>query len=218
MILKLDLKDFFDSISFAMVYEWAFPNVYFPPPVRMLLTNLCCYQGTLPQGAPTSSYISNLVWKELDEQLRDFAKLHQMTYTRYCDDLTFSGTFDPKFVLQTVKSKIFPFQLNPKKTQLLRPHQRQLITGIVVNQKPQMKKIDRNHIRQELYYIKKFGLLSHLQRRDTKSSFSKEEPLTYCHQLLGRIQYGLFLCPNDQELNQYRNQVLTLIHSHEKKK
>lgn len=61
IILKLDIKDFFENISFLDVYNCCFPIEYFPKSVGMVLTNLCTYDGHLTQVSPTSAYISNLV-------------------------------------------------------------------------------------------------------------------------------------------------------------
>src|SRR5699024_2852561 len=68
MILKLDIKDFFENISFLDIYNSCFPIEYFPKSVGMILTYLCTYDNHLTQGSPTSAYISNLVMKEFDEE------------------------------------------------------------------------------------------------------------------------------------------------------
>ena len=69
LILKLDIKNFFESISFVDIYNSCFSIEYFPKSVGMLLTYLCTYNDHLTQGTPTSSYISNLVMKDFDEEL-----------------------------------------------------------------------------------------------------------------------------------------------------
>ena len=69
IILKLDIKNYFDSISFYSIYDSCFSIKYFPKGIGMLLTYLCTYNGYLPQGAPTSAYISNLVMKDFDDEL-----------------------------------------------------------------------------------------------------------------------------------------------------
>ena len=69
IILKLDIKNYFDSISFYSIYDNCFSIEYFPKGIGMLLTYLCTYNGYLPQGAPTSAYISNLVMKDFDDEL-----------------------------------------------------------------------------------------------------------------------------------------------------
>ena len=56
IILKLDIEDFFENITYLMVYQKAFPEKYFPPAIRTMLTHFCCYNDYLPQGALTSAY------------------------------------------------------------------------------------------------------------------------------------------------------------------
>ena len=72
VVLKLDIKDFFGTITFSMVQQRAFNSRYFPVPVGTLLTSLCCLRDTLPQGSPASAAISNLVMKPFDEYMDIF--------------------------------------------------------------------------------------------------------------------------------------------------
>ena len=104
IVLKLDILDFFGNITYISVYQHAFPGELFPPPVRTLLAHLCCYRDFLPQGAPTSPYISNLVLFPFDRYMERWCKNQNITYTRYCDDLTFSGSFEPETVIRKVSS------------------------------------------------------------------------------------------------------------------
>ena len=66
-MLKMDLSDFFGSIRFDMVYSAAFNTKFFPKQIGTVLTTLCCKDDALPQGAPTSPAISNLVMKQFDD-------------------------------------------------------------------------------------------------------------------------------------------------------
>ena len=90
-LLKIDLLDFFGSIRFRQVYNEVFTRNRFSDPVRWALTGLCCYGGALPQGAPTSPTISNIVMKHFDDRFGAWCEKHDLTFTRYCDDLTVSG-------------------------------------------------------------------------------------------------------------------------------
>ena len=67
--MKMDIEDFFGSITFPMVLHHAFPAAYFPPAVGVMLAFLCCCHDRLPQGAPTSPAISNLVMKPFYEYM-----------------------------------------------------------------------------------------------------------------------------------------------------
>lgn len=210
MILKLDIKHFFESITFYQVYQAAFPIEYFPKPLGMLFTYLCTYLNYLPQGAPTSAYISNLVMKEFDESLGNWCNQRQITYTRYSDDMTFSGDFSPSIVIQKVKELLLPlhFRLNYSKICVIKQNQQQCVTGIVVNEKIQVSNAYRKKIRQEMYYIKKYGLDSHLKK--INSTNSKEE---YLSTLFGKIMYVLQINPKDQEFKKYKKQITTIINN-----
>lgn len=107
VILKLDIKDFFPSIDFLKVYKKAFPRNMYPEAVANLLTNLTTYNNFLPQGTPTSSYISNLVLRSFDIKVGNFCEDRNISYTRYCDDMTFSGSFDTKEVITFIKNALF---------------------------------------------------------------------------------------------------------------
>ncbi len=200
-ILKLDIEDFFRSIRFLMVYNHAFSKAYFPPAIQALLTNLCCYKGYLPQGAPTSAAISNLVMKPFDEYIEQWCCEREITYTRYCDDMVFSGDFEAKIVKNKVQNflQTMGLNLNHTKTKRLRQHQQQTVTGIVVNDKTQTPSLYRKALRQEIYYIQKFGIDSHLKKIDDQlylplGQVGREH---YLSALLGKINFILHANPND---------------------
>ena len=172
----------------------------------MLLTYLCTYNGFLPQGAPTSAYISNLVMKYFDDELGSWCEKNNISYTRYSDDMTFSGNFNPSIVIKKVKEMLFKlgFELNKKKIHIIKQNQQQKITGIVVNEKMQVERKYRKEIRKEIYYIKKYGLDSHLNRIGCKD---KEK---YLNKLYGRILFVLQI-NNNQEFLNYKKYVLKIM-------
>lgn len=136
-VLKLDLKNFFPSISRDMVYGAMFSELT-PENVKIIIPaiELCLMDGRLPQGAPTSPAISNIVCKPLDMVLYGIAERFGLTYTRYADDLIFSSNDDTIYkVIPIIKSTIVKFGLvvNKKKVKVLKKHQRQTVTGLVVN-------------------------------------------------------------------------------------
>ena len=88
--LCTDIKDFFPSISHGIVFKM-FRNRDFSTDIASLLTNLTTYKGKLPQGTPTSSYIANLIFYDIDIELLDFCEKHNIVYSRYVDDLVFSS-------------------------------------------------------------------------------------------------------------------------------
>lgn len=74
--------------------------------VAIMLTNLCCLNYKLPQGAPTSSSLSNIIMKKFDHSVSDFCKNNAIRYTRYADDMTFSGDFDEINVIRFVRNEL----------------------------------------------------------------------------------------------------------------
>lgn len=143
-VLNVDLEDFFGSFHFGRVKGFFERNKNYelPTEVSLLLAQLTCYQGELPQGAPTSPILTNMICQILDFRLSKLAKLYKLNYTRYADDLTFS-TNDKKFLLhyddffEKLNSEIIKagFSLNEKKTRLQYRQSRQSVTGLTVNQK-----------------------------------------------------------------------------------
>ena len=201
MILKLDIKDFFENISFLDIYNSCFPIEYFPKSVGMILTYLCTYDNHLTQGSPTSAYISNLVMKEFDEELGNWCNLRNISYTRYSDDMTFSGAFNPSELITKVRKMLYKLglELNNDKIHIVYKSSCQNVTGIVVNEKMQVNVKYRNKIRQEIYYIKKFGLSSHLKKCDINIDSKR-----YLNILYGRVLYVLQINENDKEFIKYR--------------
>lgn len=219
-ILKLDMKGFFDHITFRLVYQYAFPAVYFPPEVRTLLTNLCCVRDMLPQGAPTSPAVSNLVMKPFDEHIGTWCRERQIRYTRYCDDMTFSGDFDVAVVKNKARSflQVYGFELNERKTKVQNQNCRQTVTGIVVNEKLQVSRAYRRKLRAEIYYCRKFGVESHLQRCGAfhgtgaaKGEKCEETCRRYLQRLLGQVNFCLQVNGEDTELQKERKAVWKLL-------
>lgn len=200
IILKLDIKDFFENISFIDIYNSCFPIEYFPKSVGMLLTYLCTYDEHLTQGSPTSAYISNLVMKEFDEVIGAWCDDKNISYTRYSDDMTFSGDFKPSEVIIKVRKMLYKLglQLNNDKIHVITKSSSQFVTGIVVNEKAQVDSKYRKKIRQEIYYIEKYGLSSHLTRLNIKDKNQ------YINSLYGKILYVLQINKDDKEFITYK--------------
>ena len=183
------------------IYNSCFPIEYFPKSVGMILTYLCTYDNHLTQGSPTSAYISNLVMKEFDEELGNWCNLRNISYTRYSDDMTFSGAFNPSELRTKVRKMLYKvgLELNNDKIHIVYKSSSQNVTGIVVNEKMQVNVKYRNKIRQEIYYIKKFGLSSHLKKCDINIDSKR-----YLNILYGKVLYVLQINENDIEFIKYR--------------
>lgn len=205
-ILKLDIKNFFPSIDFLKVYKTAFPRYIYPEAVASLLTNLVTYNNFLPQGAPTSSYISNLVLRSFDIKIGNFCLENDISYTRYCDDMTFSGNFNISEMITRVKTELLKngFVLNKKKIKIIGSNKAQIVTGIVCNKKLTVPRKYKKEIRKELYYINKFGLESHLKFVTCFDDASK-----YLNRLYGKILFVLQVEKNS-EFEEYKKMVFNL--------
>jgi len=192
-VLSLDLKDFFTSIRVNRVYLF-FHSLGYSRPLSRLLTHLCTLDGSLPQGAPTSPALSNLINVQLDKRLGGFALKHNLRYTRYADDITFSGDLHAGRIIRFVQKVVGEdeMRLNEKKIRLMERHQRQEVTGITVNQKLQASRETRRRLRQAIYYIDKYGIDSHL-------NFTQNMRANYIKHLMGIANFILFVNPNDAE-------------------
>lgn len=201
-VLKLDIIDFFENIEYHQIYKACFSEEYFPKSVGHLLTYLCTYESRLPQGAPTSSYISNLVLKEFDEEIGIWCQKNNINYTRYSDDMTFSGDFNPSAVIKHVRQKLYKLglKINNNKIHVINNSQQQNITGIIVNNKLQVSSKYRNQIRQAIYYIKKYGLKDHLSKINYKDT-----PIKYLNSLYGQTLHVLNIDATNQEFLNYKN-------------
>jgi RNA-directed DNA polymerase len=155
-VLNIDLEDFFPSINFGRVRGMFMGKPYkLPAPVATILAQICCHKNELPQGAPTSPIISNMICAKLDSQLQDLAWKNKSFYTRYADDITFSTTllefpveiasvdfaFDVTLghELQRIINEN-GFNINPKKTRAFPRHKRQEVTGLTVNKSPNVRR------------------------------------------------------------------------------
>ena len=203
MVLAVDLKDFFPSIKSGYILS-VFLSVGYNLPTAVMLTRLCCLRESLPQGAPTSAYLSNLVMLQFDNRISKYCTDHNIRYTRYADDLTFSGKFDIAAVLYFIDKELKYLNLrrNPNKLKVMRSGDRQVTTGIVVNEKQQLPREYRMKIRQEIHYIQQFGLNDHLAHIGESRS-------NYIEHLLGKIEYALFINPKDEKMKIFREIVRT---------
>lgn len=135
-LMVIDIKDFFPSVSSKVVFN-IFKDFGFPTKVNRLLTGLCTYDSRLPQGAPTSPSLANLAFHSVDLKLIDLSKGWECSYTRYSDDIAFSGNTpflseDKKEVRSILKKA--GFKINLRKSRIIGSGGRQILTGLVVNQ------------------------------------------------------------------------------------
>ena len=194
-LLNLDIQEFFPSINFYRVRGLFMSRPFgFSYNTATVLAQICCYKNSLPQGAPTSPILANLVCRSLDKQLMELAHRHRAIYTRYSDDITFSFSvkqasrlpnnicaYDSGVVtlgdelLEIFKNNTF--SINPNKTRLSNPRHRLEVTGLTINSFPNVKRKYIDEIRGALHAWEKFGYVNAneqfqamLYKRKTRSS------------------------------------------------
>jgi RNA-directed DNA polymerase len=182
LVVKMDLQDFFPSVHYRRVlglFQWLGYGEEVAAMLAALTTHrpiladgTVVWPGVLPQGAPTSPAISNLVCRRLDARLTGLCKKAKATYTRYADDLTFSFRAEPQrglgrflwWVDQVCQQE--GFTENTSKRRILRPKSQQRVTGIVVNQVAHVPRDARRTFRAILANCKKQGVASQSRGRD----------------------------------------------------
>ena len=216
-VLNLDLLDFFPSINFGRVRGMFMATPYnLNEKVSTVLAQICCFSNELPQGAPTSPIVSNMICAKMDSQLRILAQLSRCNYTRYADDITFS-TSCPRFPAQLatiiteekgnylqlgdhLKTIIETngFRINKDKVRLQTKTHRQEVTGLVTNQFPNIRRRYIRQVRAMLHAWEEYGLEKaeeeHFSkyRRQSRSPY-KDAPtcrrLSFRDILLGKIGF-----------------------------
>ena len=135
-ILTLDLKDFFPTITSQQVYT-IFKTIGYNKLIATVLTNCCTYQQKLPQGSPCSPMLANLASWALDLRIQGYVGKRGIGYTRYADDLSFSGLNPSKIakIIPMIKTIIGDenFMVNPKKTRIASAARAKTVTGLIIN-------------------------------------------------------------------------------------
>ncbi|WP_416665901.1 reverse transcriptase domain-containing protein [Egbenema bharatensis] len=227
-VLNLDLKNFFGSINFGRVRGMFMAKPYnLNAEVATVLAQICCHNNQLPQGAPTSPIVSNMLCAKLDSQLQQLAKKYSCTYTRYADDITFSTTL-PKFPHQLASTisdedkdqlvigealaaviESNGFEVNYEKIRLQDSKNRQRVTGLTVNKFPN---VDRRYVRQiraMLHSWEKYGLDNaesyyEAYYSSEEANFPGKDTPSYKQVVLGRINFlGMVRGKNDLLYKKY---------------
>ena len=180
VVVNLDLENFFPSISYPRV-KGVYRKLGYSEEVATLCALLsteaptAAYEldgqryfvktGTaaLPQGAPTSPALSNVICRRLDKRLRGAAAKLGFAYSRYADDLTFSSADADGLAIKKLLWRVRKIidseglKIHPGKTQVMRRHQRQEVTGVVVNERPNVCREELRNFRALLFQIDKDG-------------------------------------------------------------
>lgn len=189
-IINIDLKDYFDSIFQKKVLDF-FLQLGYEDSVSEFLSNVCTkfscvtYQRALPQGAPTSPLLANFLTINLDKDLERLAQKLDMRYTRYADDITFSGLQkNCPITPRSIEDIIYKhgFRPNKSKTRIRYKGSKMMVTGLTVGNGVHVPKEYRKQIFRELHFAKKYGPFDHCQRVDNDKGYFREW-------LLGRIMF-----------------------------
>lgn len=199
-LIKLDISGFFGSISEIQVFR-EFSKAGYAPLVSFQLARLCTHApgksarynrpewlvdhrrerrmyrqwglGFLPQGAPTSPMLSNLIMFDTDRLLARLATREGLTYTRYSDDITFStgGGYDRRRAMSVVREtseilRRIGLTVNSRKTRIIPPGARKVVLGLLVDgPDPKLSREFRDQLRQHLFYLAKLGPEAHRAKR-----------------------------------------------------
>jgi hypothetical protein len=166
VVIALDVKNFYPSISTQKAIEVFQYFCNFPADVSILLANLCCLNGSVPQGGCTSSHIANLILNKTEYKLVAWLNSSKYTYTRLLDDITISSSNEIskqkiEKIIKKVKDAIstLGLKLNNRKQRISsksNPHELMEVTGLWLNRgNPRAHRDDRKLIRAEIYECKK---------------------------------------------------------------
>lgn len=188
-ILNIDLKNFFDTINFGRVRGMFLGEPFnFNNEVATILARIVCNDNKLPQGAPTSPAIANMICYILDNNLSKYCNRHGCIYTRYADDITISSKryIFPKQIAKrdrlnnvVLGDKIIRiieeesgFLINKEKVKYARKMQRQEVTGIVINEKINTKRIYVKNLRALLHNCRINGIEKEAKKYFKKNNYS----------------------------------------------
>jgi hypothetical protein len=191
-VLTVDITNFFPSISRQQI-EAALLDNDAKPIIAEAIANACTFGGSLATGFPTSPVLSNLVFRPLDDALRSFAAESGLVYTRYADDLTFSGASVCDENLEGISGLLISsgFLTNSRKVRFQRRGHKQVVTGLAIAHPDHLRlpKAQKKALRQDLYFAAKNGLAAQARHRNCDEAEFRE-------QLLGRINYLMGVEPN----------------------
>lgn len=154
VVINLDLKDFFPTVTSKRVYGILKAFGYEDQELRFL-TDMTTYDGRLPQGAPTSPMLANIVCMKLDRRLNGLAQKIGADYTRYADDLSFSGPENIINFIPVIRKIIAEegFQLSLPKLRIHRKGARQDVTGLTVNEQVSIPRAIRRRLRAAVHRV-----------------------------------------------------------------
>ncbi|NOR55232.1 MAG: RNA-directed DNA polymerase [Sulfurovum sp.] len=188
VLLKIDLKNFFPNIEKNRIIA-VFLKLGYTQNISFALASLCTLNNHLPQGAPTSPTLSNIIAYRLDRRLSSLCKKSDMVYTRYADDMVITS----KYISLKTKDLIITiiedcgFIVNKDKTYLSTNQNKRIITGISIQDgTTKIPRKLKREIKQEMYYLNKYGFYSHINKRKITNPF-------YLERIRGQILFWNFI-------------------------
>ena len=175
-VQNLDIKDFFPSITQDMILKCLISAPYhIEYNVAFIIARLCCIRRddgskVLPQGSPTSPILANMVCSRLDGKIMSLAGQFNIDYTRYADDMTFSGQYNSfkdngRFMeLLTCIIESYGFKMNPEKKRIQKHGSRQEVTGIIIGSKTNVRRKYIKEIRSMLHNWETYGYTKAIKR------------------------------------------------------
>ena len=191
-LLKIDLKDFFPSIPLEWVIQ-VFKDIGYSNDVAFSLASICCLNGVLPQGAPTSPALSNIVSSFMDKRLYKLCQKYDYKYSRYADDIAISGQYiSPSFIaIVSAVVENCGFSVNSGKTRLYGPKGNKILTGIsLANNEMRIPRKYRRELEQSVYYILKYGFDAYVRRNKIRAS-------NYLQSIIGKLNFWLSVEPQN---------------------
>lgn len=218
-VYNIDLENFFPSIHQARIWKrLQSPPFNMPQKLANLVSALTCYQyeqgqtkqtsgvnkvqNFLPQGASTSPVISNIICERLDKRLIGVAKRFNLTYTRYADDITFSSDHNVyqknSPFIEELKSVIRDehFTINSSKTRLQKKETKQVVTGLVVNNKINVPRGYVKKLRMLIHILEKYGVkkakyiyIDNQKKELISKGFRTFKSKNILHVISGKLEY-----------------------------
>ncbi|MFJ5484330.1 retron St85 family RNA-directed DNA polymerase [Pectobacterium actinidiae] len=205
VMLKMDINNFFSEIPINWVIK-LFSDLGYSKNVSFALASLCCLDGVLPQGGVTSPALSNILMLSLDNRLHKLAEKFDLIYTRYADDMFFSGKKISSKLINYIKNIVEEYNLsiNESKTKLLTKEKRKIVTGIdTSSSKLTLPRATRRNIKKSMHFIIKYGLIGHMNNVKIKNP-------NYLLSLEGKIRFWIQVEPENQEALYFLNEILKI--------
>jgi len=195
-VFNVDIKDFFPSITIGRV-TGLFKSLGYPKEVAFSLGKITTYRGRLPQGAPSSPDIANLICRKLDARLVGLCSKRDWAYSRYADDITISGKGNISKKQITRVTEIIRdegFEINQSKVRVTHKNRRQIVTGLVVNEKVSILR-HRRRIWRAIFH---------------QASLDPQKFINRSSELSGYLGYLKMIRPDDVAVGRYQD-ILSMI-------